>query len=186
MKTRWMHLIAGVTMFVLCISVCTTTANATVIWEDNFDDGTYEPEWTIFGYDDWDSPVEIGGNFSAASGMLTILDDDFNVARHESTTNVGTWSFDMFVPDDFPDDGFFYVDFMSNGSYYPEFGNVSFLAVGAAFGASYDKFYIIMGLESSWHILRSYTPDVLQGWHHIDVSRSSEGRFLVKFNETLT
>lgn len=182
MKRRWMHLIAGLTMCVLCISIYTTTVNADLVWEDNFDD---LDDWTIFGYENDTSPVEIGGNFSAASGMLEVLDDDFNVARHESTTNVGTWSFDMFVPDDVPDDGFFYVDFMSNGSYSTEFGNVSVLCVGAAFGASYDKFYFMEGLGSSWHVLRSYRPDVLQGWHHIDVSRNSTGGFLVSFNGTL-
>jgi N-acetylneuraminic acid mutarotase len=33
MKRRWMHLIAGLTMFVLCISICTTTTNATATGE---------------------------------------------------------------------------------------------------------------------------------------------------------
>ena len=184
MKTRWMHLIAGFTMCILCISICATTTDATVIWSDDFSNPDL-PGWTIFGYENDTSPVKIEGNFSAASGMLKVLDDDMNIARHNSTRNVGTWSFDMFVPDETPDDGFFYVDFMSNGAYWGEFGNLSVLCVGAAFGASYDKLYFLMGLGSTWLDIRSYTPDVLQGWHHIDVSRTSDGHFYVWFNGTL-
>ena len=124
MKTRWMHVIAGLTMFVLCISVCTTTTNAAEVWSDDFHDPNL-PGWTFFGHENDTSHVEIGGNFSAASGMLTVLDDDFNVARQNSSTNVGTWSFDMFVPDDDDGHGFIGVDFMSNGSLFPVHGNVS-------------------------------------------------------------
>ena len=58
MKTRWMHLIAGFTMFVLCISICTTTVNADLVWEDNFDDGNLDG-WTIFGYENITSPVVV-------------------------------------------------------------------------------------------------------------------------------
>jgi len=46
MKTRWMHVIVGFTMFALCISVCTITTNATLDWSDDFDDGNYDG-WTI-------------------------------------------------------------------------------------------------------------------------------------------
>ncbi|MHA2407868.1 MAG: hypothetical protein ACXACA_05815, partial [Candidatus Ranarchaeia archaeon] len=129
MKTRWMHLIAGVMMFVLCISVCTTTTNAAEVWSDDFETGL--DGWTIFGLDDFDTPEKIEGNFSAASGMLTVLDDDINFARHESTTNVGTWSFDMFVPDVVPGDGWggINVEFMGNGSTSSVLGNASFVAV---------------------------------------------------------
>ncbi|MHA2210727.1 MAG: hypothetical protein ACXABV_16360 [Candidatus Thorarchaeota archaeon] len=185
MKTRWMHLIAGITMCILCISVCTTTVNADLVWEDNFDDGTYEPEWTTFGYANITSPVEIGGNFSAADYTLKVLDDDFNVARHESTTNVGTWSFDMFIPAEAY--GFFYVDFMSNGYNNQELGNLSVLTVGADWlHTGPYRFQLLEGLGSSWHLLKDYTPDVFHGWHHIDVSRTSDGHFYVYFNGTLT
>ena len=182
MKTRWIQLISGCTMFVLCISVCTTTANATVIWEDNFDNPDL-PGWTFFGYENDTSPVEIGGNFSAASGMLTGLDDDMNVARHNSTTNVGIWSFDMFVPDVSVRYGFFYVDFMSNGVVNNELGNLSVLCVGASFEDS--RFWLEEGIGSNYHNLRSYTPDVFQGWYHIEVSRNSTGHLNVWFNGTL-
>ena len=180
MKRRWMHLIAGFTMSVLCISVCITTVNADVVWEDNFDDGILDG-WTILGYENSTSPVEIEGNISAASGMLKVLDDDMNIARHNSTTNVGTWSFDLFVPDD--GYGSINVEFMSNGSTCSALGNASFVAVRA--WLEEDKFVVWRMVGSGSVILESIYVDSLQGWHHIDVCRSSDGRSRFYFNGTL-
>jgi hypothetical protein len=181
MKTRWIHLIAGFAIFILCISICTTTANATVIWSDDFDDGVLD-SWTLFGYENMESPVKIEGNFSASSQMLTVLDDGLNCARHNSTVNVGTWSFDMFVPDD--DYGFIRVEFMSNGASLGAHGNMSWVAVSAWFYGTEPEFYLLYGLGSSKALLKTIDRP-LQGWHHIDVSRTSDGHFYVYFNGTL-
>jgi hypothetical protein len=184
MKTRWIQLIAGLTMFALCISVCTTTANAAVVWQDDFSDPNL-PGWTIYGYTDRESPVKIEGNFSAADGTLKVLDDGINIARHNSTTDVGTWYFDMFVPDD--DYGAFYVDFMSNGSALYALGNASCVSVGPYL--SEHKFYIstmnASNVGSVYQPLKSIDVDPLQGWHHIAVRRTSDCRFLVALNRTL-
>jgi hypothetical protein len=184
MKTRWIQLIAGLTMFVLCISVCTTTANAAEAWSEYFEAGL--TEWTIYGYiydELGEDPVPTEGNFSYASGMLVALDDDVNIARHDSDTSVGTWSFDMFVPDDDDGHGNVYVEFLSNGSSFIEFGNASFVSVGAYFDGNEFVLWSIVG--SSYSVYKHITDIPLQGWHHIEVSRSSEGRFLVSFNSTI-
>jgi hypothetical protein len=183
MKTRKMHLITGFTMFVLCISICTTTANATVIWEDSFDD---LDDWTIFAYESPDSDIIVEGNFSAASGILEVLDDDLNFARHDSTVNEGTWSFDMFVPDVEDDRGAMYVYIMTNGSRpiptYPS----DFIAVGAWRQNAQDSWhFIVWTLKGFDFIIHSRIyKDSMQGWHHIDVSRTSDGHFYVYFNGT--
>jgi len=185
MKTRWMHLITGAIMCVLCISVCTTTANAKVIWEDDFSDPNL-PGWTIDGYiytGLGDDPDPVEGNFSAADGTLKALDDDCNIARHESDTSIGTWSFDMFVPDDDDSVGNIYVEFLSNGSSFIEFGNASFLAVGAYL--SWGDFVVWSIVGSGWTVIERIDVDPLEGWHHIDVSRNSSGYFEVYFNEEL-
>lgn len=129
-----------------------------------------------------ESPVMIEGNFSATSGMLTALDDDLNVARHDSNVTVGTWSFDMFVPDD--DYGFIRVEFMSNGASLEAHGNMSWVAVSAWFYGTEPLFYLLYGLGSSKALLK-IIDRTLQGWHHIVVSRNSDSRFLVYFNGTL-
>ena len=183
MKTRWIHLTAGLTMFVLCISVCTTKSNAAIVWQDNFDDGIPDG-WTFFGYEGVFDPDKIEGNFSVADGTLKVLDNDINLARHDSTVTVGTWSFDMFVPDD--GYGSIYVEFMSNGS--SILGNGSeFVAVGA--WLQEHKFVVweiteISGIDT-WDVLSHIHVEPLQGWHHIDVTRTNEGHFKVYFNGTV-
>ncbi|MFX1559377.1 MAG: hypothetical protein ACFFBL_02200 [Promethearchaeota archaeon] len=181
MKKRWMHLIAGFTVFVLYISLCTTTSDAAIVWQDNFDDEVLDG-WTLFGWESMESPVKIEGNFSASSHMLTALDDDLNVARHNSTTTVGTWSFDMFVPDD--DYGFIRVEFMSNGASLGVLGNMSWIAVSAWFYGTEPLFYFLYGLGSSKAIIKSIDKP-LQGWHHIEVSRTSDAHFYLWINGTL-
>jgi hypothetical protein len=183
MKTRLIQLIAGLAMMVLCISTCTTITNAALIWEDDFSDPNL-PGWTIYGYiytGYGDDPDPIEGNISVVDGKLTSLDDDCNIARHNSTTNVGTWSFDMFVPDD--DVGNIYVEFLSNGSSFTELGNGSFIAIGAYLNWGQIVVWSIVG--SGWTVVERIDVDPLQGWHHIDVSRNSTGFFLVALNGVL-
>jgi len=167
-------------MVILASSLGPTFASADVMWSDNFNDGIPDG-WTFFGYESIASPIKTEGNFSAASGMLTVLDDDINVARYNSTTNVGTWSFDMFVPDD--DAGTIYLEFMSNGADHFELPNSSVICVGA--WLEEDKFLVWELVGTGYHIHKSIYVDPLQGWHHIDVSRTSDARFLVYFNGTI-
>ncbi|MGY5865138.1 MAG: hypothetical protein RTV41_11100 [Candidatus Thorarchaeota archaeon] len=184
MKTRWSYIIVGLTLSLLCLAQFTGSTSAAVDWEDNFDDGNYDG-WTVLGYENTTSLATIPGNFSASSGTLTVLDDDINVARHNSTMSVGTWSFDMFVPDD--GDGVIDLMFMSNGSrpYYfdptPIFAS-SFVSVEAWIDMSRFDIWGMAGV--SGRLFDTWSP-VLQGWHHIDVSRTSGGRILVYFNGTL-
>jgi hypothetical protein len=181
MKARWIQLIAVLAMFVLCISVCTNNAHADEVWRDDFE-GPLE-DWTIFAYPSHTDVVKIEGNFSTADGTLKVLDDDINTARHNSTVNIGTWSFDMFVPDD--DEGFLRVEFMSNGASLDILGNMSWVAVSAWLDEAGRGFYVLYGFGSGRTVHQHITDIPLQGWHHIDVSRNSSGYFKVYFNETL-
>jgi hypothetical protein len=180
MNTRWINVVAGITMFVLCISVCTTTSSASTVWEDNFDDGNYDG-WTIRGYENATSQVLIEGNFSATSDKLTVLDDDINVARHDSPTSVGTWSFDMFVPADVDGHGVIDVMFMSNGSRPIAFASM-FVSVEAYYDQNRFDIWEMRGADGV--LFDTWSPG-LPGWHHIDVSRSDNGRFRVWFNGTI-
>jgi hypothetical protein len=176
-----MHVVAGMTMFVLCLSVCTTTSSAALVWEDNFDDENLDG-WTITGYESWSSLVTITGNFSAEGGALTCLDDDINVARHDSTTNVGTWSFDMFVPDD--GEGVIDVMFMSNGSRpYPDHFGSLFMSVEAWIDHGRFDFWMLRGTGNGV-LFDQFVPAEFGGWHHFDVTRESNGQFNLFHNGT--
>ncbi len=184
MKIRRMHFIAVVIILVLCISVCTTTTSAAVVWSDNFDDGL--DDWTIFAHSNPGNLTKIEGNFTDADDTLKVLDDDLNYAWHNSTVNVGTWSFDMYIPDVADDFGVIYVYIMSNGSrpipMYPS----DFIAVGAWKPSSAPAWSFIVwsmhGLDHPIHA--SFVNDPMQGWHHIEISRTNEGHFCIWINGT--
>ncbi|MFW9848362.1 MAG: hypothetical protein ACFFF4_04435 [Candidatus Thorarchaeota archaeon] len=178
MTTRSIQLIAGLAMFVLCISVCITTSNAAVVWSDDFETGL--DGWTLFAYEDPSSTVTKEGNFSDTGGVMTVLDNDMNVARHDSIVNSGTWSFDMFVQDDGL--GYFYLMFMSDGAIPMQAGPSTFVAIGA--WMTNDRFIVWQHVETG-NTVRDINVDTLQGWHHIEVNRTSGGRYLVSLNGTL-
>ncbi|MGD9396602.1 MAG: hypothetical protein PVJ05_09265 [Candidatus Thorarchaeota archaeon] len=181
-----MHLTSGITMFVLCMSVWTTTANATVSWQDDFSDPNL-PGWTLFAYENNRTLETIPGNFSAADHTLKVLDDDISFARHNSTVNVGTWSFDMFVPECENVERAMYVYIMSNGSRTIPTYSSDFIGVGvwkAAYQSTWS--FIVWTMNGfDWDIHSQIYMNPMQGWHHIRISRNSDGRFLVYFNGTL-
>jgi hypothetical protein len=178
MKTRLIQLIAGITISVLCISVCSTTANAIVVWSDDFESGL--EGWTSYGYENTTSQVMIDGDFSTISGVLEVLDDDVNIARIDSTVNVGSWIFDMYVPEGY--DGAFYVQFLSNGTV-SWAGATNNSHVSAGFFQ--DRFIVWREWGTSGSIIRDGIMDTVPGWHHIKVNRTSDSHFEVCINGTL-
>ena len=164
------------------MSVFTGTAEAAVVWSEDFESGL--TDWTILGYNGTTS-LPIAGNYSDADGMLTSLDDDHNLARHDSTTSVGTWSFDMFVPDDDDGNGAVDVMFMSNGT--RPFPIYSSMTVSFEAWYNMDRFDLweLRG-NGEGILLDQYTPSAgIEGWWHVEVSRSSGGHFWVYLNENL-
>ena len=61
--------------------------------------------------------------------------------------------------------------------------NSSLVMVGA--WLSRGKFILWEMIGTTTDILKDIFVDSLHGWHHIEVSRTSDGRFLVYFNGTL-
>lgn len=186
MKRKLSYIIAGLALVLLCLSQVTSPTSAVVIWEDDFEG---QPDgWTFFGWSNATSQYEIiEGNFTTADGTLKVRDGDYNIARHSSTVNVGTWSFDLFIPDDYGATGEVYVWFMSNGSRPLDLGVRCFM-IGVWFPT--DRFYVIerdgvIGTIHSSLGANEIPADSISGWHHIDVSRNSTGYFEVYFNGTL-
>jgi hypothetical protein len=58
----------------------------TPVWSDNFNDGTYAPEWTV-----------IEGTYSAASLRLECGTDIWNWIYRDSAVAEGEWQFDILV-----------------------------------------------------------------------------------------
>lgn len=180
MKTKRMYILAGIATLVLCMSIVTNTAQAAEVWSEDFESGM--TEWTTFAFEDWEEGPTIAGNFSDAGGVLTTLDDDVNYARHDSAIVVGTWSFDMYVPD--TANSYVGVSFMSNGTR-PTNLDTRMISVEAT-TKGVDRF-IFWWIRGPNNIVGEtcYTPtDSIVGWHHIDITRTSAGLFNVFFNGT--
>ena len=178
MEMRSIRILAGLSMLVICLSACTSVSHATVVWNEDFEAGM--TEWDTFAFENWHEGPVIAGNFSVVGGLLIVNDDDVNYARHDSTTNVGTWSFDMYIPD--VPSGYFGVLFMSNGSR-PIDLDTRMVGIGAT-TAGVDRFNFWWERGPGEVIIDiCYTPqDSILGWHHIDVTRTSGGSFNVFFN----
>jgi hypothetical protein len=179
-KTRWMHILAGFAALVICMSFMMNTTQAAPIWSENFDAGM--GDWTTFAFLDWNTGPIVEGNFSVEGGALTVMDNDVNYARHDSTMVVGTWSFDLFVPD--TQHSYVGVSFMSNGSR-PIQLDSRWIAVEAT-TEGVDRFNLWWQRgPDNWVGDTCYTPTgSILGWHHIDVTRSSGGRINIFFNGT--
>lgn len=163
------------------MSIFTGTADAAVIWSEDFEAGL--GDWTIIGYNET-TLLPMAGNFSDSGGVLTALDDDANKASRNSTTTVGTWSFDMFVPHNSDGVGTIDVMFMSNGTRpFPQYSSLT-----VSFEAWYDhNRFDLWELRGNFegNLLDQYTPTGgIEGWWHVDVSRSNTGRFRVFLNDT--
>ncbi|MGY5865135.1 MAG: hypothetical protein RTV41_11085 [Candidatus Thorarchaeota archaeon] len=175
MKTKWIQLIAGLAMFVLCISICTVTSDATVIWEDNFDGDVA---------DDW----QMNEKMNVTDGMLRYIGPStYGHAYRNSSVNVGTWNFTL-------------MEFDSETQYV----NVMFIAdIDKSTYALNDGYFVALTRYSgnieyalykafdypNVEVLANYTPeDPVTGptIHHVTVSREpTHGQILVYINGTL-
>lgn len=89
----------GILVLLCWMGCCPLTCRSAVGWADYFDDGTYEPEWTIVENDDildsywgfWES------NWSASEQYLQMLESQgiWGVISRSSDVAAGTWSFDI-------------------------------------------------------------------------------------------
>jgi uncharacterized membrane protein YuzA (DUF378 family) len=179
MKTRWMHILGGFAALVICMSFMMNTTQAAPVWSEDFTDLN---DWTTFAFLDWNTGPTVAGNFSVVGGTLTVMDNDVNYARHDSTVEVGTWSFDLFVPD--TQHSYVGVAFMSNGTRPIELDS-RWIAVEAT-TEGIDRFNIWWQRgANNWIGDVCYTPTgSILGWHHIDITRTSGGSINIFFNGT--
>ena len=193
MKTRWIQLIAGFAMVVLCLMICTTTSDATVIWSDDFYDGNYDG-WNIC--EDADLAAQLpgagfnGSTWSATDGFLELVEspDPWGVISHPSNAAYGNWSFDfqdndiqsrsgdaalvVFLSNDLYDWGVFSLDAKY---YWIDFDLVT-----------PENFTISLKKRSGSTLTTIDTTEVpAAGWHYIDVIRDITDGFFVYHNGAL-
>ncbi|MHA2323560.1 MAG: hypothetical protein ACXACG_18170 [Candidatus Thorarchaeota archaeon] len=186
MKTRWIQLVAGITVFVLCIAVYPTTTNATVVWSDDFDDGNYDG-WTLCN----NTVINTSSNWSAANYYLQVLQDTGTIT-HPSNIAYGKWSFDFKANGTQVTTGQgLSIGFISN-----DINNVTNVVNPQdwlCYGIKIRAVSTIEGKEfrldlTKWYggvftILDNYDSYLsVGGLHHIDVTRTPAGLFQVYYN----
>jgi hypothetical protein len=174
--------ILTIAILLLTTSITIKPASATEEWSEDFQSGLLT-DWTTFAMEDPQNGPVIEGNFTIEDGALKSLDNDINFAEHNSTVNVGTWSFDMYVPDVGSYVGF---AFMSNGSRPLVEGTCRLIAIEANIIAGTFVFWQVrydgvMGLDTPYQ-----NSGGVAGWHHIDITRTNTGLIRIYLNGSTT
>ena len=168
MKSQLLKITGLFIGLVFVFSLLPQTA-ATVVWEDNFDDGNYNG-WTV---------TEGGYEVIDSNYLRTSFPEGAHHCRiwHSSDQVVGTWSFDI-RPSAFQCE----VLFMANGTDPPEDYD--------GYGIKLTEDYIsLIKRKGSWDggdttLAYSSIGDTESKWTHIDVTCDDTGEFNVYVNAT--
>jgi len=151
--------------------------SAAVVWSENFDNPL--SDWTLWGCDADDGYLLINGSVKDPGG------NPICSAYRSSTVANGTWEFDILELGE--THGWMGVWFMAESSdfYTGSFYEVRLTRSSTATG-SIPVFGLYRSLDGTKVKLGSYDgPESPLGTHHIKVSRSPNGRIMVKVNDTL-
>ncbi|MHA1481573.1 MAG: hypothetical protein ACTSQZ_09155 [Candidatus Thorarchaeota archaeon] len=157
------------------------------VWFDDFSDGNIT-DWEIWGYNASDAQP-CPGCFSVADGSLRADSVNTSVASHICPMTTGTWSFDVDCVS--TDSNHFYVAFFSdeptNVTLTPPY-EYGIMVVTGTF-SSFDTEFVFYRRNSGSiylaNLIGRYDLNEVTGWHHIDITRDSQGRFYAYFNSTL-
>ncbi|MFX0051531.1 MAG: hypothetical protein ACFE8U_09600 [Candidatus Hermodarchaeota archaeon] len=182
-RRRIIIAIITLSMLVLSGNSLTTRAEGSfsgIVWTEDFDDGTYAPEWTV-----------MEGDYSASEYFLQAGNDklQYYTINRTSTITSGTWSFDVFFDGYVSMGNYLRVYPISSGSIsLPQSGLYLPIENGYGFTQWYDGFelnkwndgeYISFCYDNSFDFENTFN------WHHIDITRDSSGKFNVFVNGTL-
>jgi hypothetical protein len=155
------------TLLVGCSSTpaeMTPTPDTSIVWSDDFEDGDTE------GWEGWGSTKD--DDFFVSEGVLSFSNG--GVIRHPSTVSIGTWSFDVFLKEEFGGTPY-EVDFMvgSDSHKWVEITNLPNTQIWLYGGE--EPVFMDFG-------------EKLAGQHHFDVTRGEDfvtkvymnGEFLIE------
>jgi len=168
-------------MLLLLLALAMRPGVAAEVWSDDFEDDNHD-DWTL-------------NSCTISDGMLKSVSSSGS-AYHESTTAVGTWSFDLEAEGfttgiDWGWQGYIFpaVFFMST---HPEETPWQFYALVTTQVSTQDGFIPVVELRKNspngggafytWVKLASYDIEEGFGWKHFDVSRTAGGQITVLMN----
>ena len=157
------------------------------LWSDDFNDGNID-DWSVWGWNSTDAEKD-EGNFTLTDGSLRAQGENTSIASHVCQMTTGTWSFDVdCVP---TDNNHFYIAFFTgeptNDTLDPpyEYGIMVVTGVFASLDTEFVLYRRSAGSLTIASLIGRYNLSTVTGWHHIDITRDTNGRFYVYFNGTL-
>ena len=173
-RINFVLIIVSLVLAVFLFSACSPTAadmtptpDTSIVWADDFEDGDIE-DWEIFG------DVKVFVN----EGVLTTGPDiPRGVIIHESKVFVGTWSFDLFYPEDVNPDYEIVINCDQdcvNG-------------LNVLSWTSDDTFFAFKTTSNSAESLgkQANLNRILTGWNHFDITRDDSGNAKLYLNGEL-
>jgi hypothetical protein len=181
-RRRLLIAIITLSMLILSGNSLITSAEGSfsgIVWTEDFEDGTYAPEWTV-----------MEGDYSASEYFLKAGNDklQYYTINRTSTITSGTWSFDVFFDGYVSMGNYLRVIPISSGPISPQSGLYLSIENGYGFTQWYDGFelnnwidyeYISFCYDNSFDFQNTFN------WHHIDITRDISGKFNVFVNGTL-
>lgn len=145
------------------------TCDAAILWSDDFDDGNYDG-WTV-----------ALGNYSISDNTLHADGEGWNRIIHSSTVARGTWSLDLYIPDEGWCDILCVVDSLN-----PEYNQSPIHGFGLSFRNT------VPNPESVLHMFYDYfcpgfdiyaKSSGFTGWTHIDITWADNEQMYVYYDE---
>ena len=144
----------------------TPTPDLSIVWVDDFEDGNTEG-WEVYG----------NVTDFVNEGVLTTGPNVQGVIYHESNVSVGTWSFDLFYPEDVNPD--YEIGLMVDQD--ANFG------LNVMSWTSDDTFFEFKSTSNGIESLgeKANLNRILTGWNHFDITRDDSGNSKLYLNGEL-
>ncbi|MHA1576456.1 MAG: hypothetical protein ACTSU3_03770 [Candidatus Thorarchaeota archaeon] len=152
-----------------------STRTASVVWDDDFDDGNMDgwTTWAVYG--------GTVANFTVEDGIVYCHDNQINLAGHESAVAYGTWSFDIFIEGTQYSAVHFITGPWQNGSLdYPDGYRLHF-SIETNFGMIQSGIHLVSD-DDGQLAFKEMNPS---GWHHTVITRTDNGHFCVYVDDSL-
>ncbi|MFX0169695.1 MAG: hypothetical protein ACFE89_10120 [Candidatus Hodarchaeota archaeon] len=166
-------LIACTIVLLLFALFCTNTCSAVIVWQEDFNDGTYDG-WTIYL-----GEFQIADNVLIANGSFGV----WNFIRYPSDVAYGFWSFDV-LSEDAPQNHTYVYIISSSITDVPNYRlciwTGSYLNWAPSPGVS-----LLKQNNSGTFSIAGWFTGTLSGWHSYNVTRDQTGLFNIFVDGTL-
>jgi hypothetical protein len=164
------------------ILLANTSQPSSEVWSDDFENVTKSlSEWTFTG-PVYGNPANYTPNVTLSNGLLYSDGPGMNVITHNSTTAIGTWSFDIIIGYSMD---YWTLILFSMTDWDEHWGTGYAVEVRSHVGEPYWGLDYINLDTNELDIIDSALFDSANSWIHFDITRQSDGKISVFLDGTL-